>query len=358
MREWVRRKEFTDSGCKWLDAITATCANTDGNCPFPECKTTLTISAPSGSLIYDGDPKPATYADSSSGVAFSNITISYTKGGTPIVGEPTDYGTYVATVSFDESNLTASVEYSIGKANASVEIAPTANLLTYKGFAQELVNAGTASGGTMVYSLDGINYSESIPTATDVGKYTVYYKVIGDANHNDSAVETVLVTIEKATASITKGTTVTYYDSFDEAVDDWDSGTLTLLKDVTLGTTIDINSSVSLDLNGHGIKFTSTNADIFQINDGGTLSLADSNSTAVHKFIPPSGNYGLATLDEENGILAISGGYITGFKSSTHHQAAFYVYDGACCRDSAQIIIPFVRVRTCLTRNFATLGPL
>ena len=29
-----------------------------------------------------------------------------------------------------------------------------------------------------------------------------------------------------------------------------------------------------------------------------------------------------------------------------------------CCRDSAQIIIPFMRVRTCLTRNFATLGPL
>ena len=27
-------------------------------------------------------------------------------------------------------------------------------------------------------------------------------------------------------------------------------------------------------------------------------------------------------------------------------------------RDSAQIVTPFVRVRTCLTRNFATLGPL
>ncbi len=27
-------------------------------------------------------------------------------------------------------------------------------------------------------------------------------------------------------------------------------------------------------------------------------------------------------------------------------------------RDSAQIVAPFVRVRTCLTRNFATLGPL
>ena len=30
----------------------------------------------------------------------------------------------------------------------------------------------------------------------------------------------------------------------------------------------------------------------------------------------------------------------------------------AGCRDSAQIITPFVRVRTYLTRNFATLGPL
>ena len=32
--------------------------------------------------------------------------------------------------------------------------------------------------------------------------------------------------------------------------------------------------------------------------------------------------------------------------------------NGAGCRDSAQIITPFMRVRTYLTRNFATLGPL
>lgn len=44
---------------------------------------------------------------------------------------------------------------------------------------------GTVDGGALVYSLDGNDYSENIPTGTDSKAYTVYYKVIGDENHND-----------------------------------------------------------------------------------------------------------------------------------------------------------------------------
>ena len=63
--------------------------------------------------------------------------------------------------------------------------------------AQELVTAGTVTGGTLVYSLDGINYAPSIPKAKEAGKYTVYYKAQSDNNHTDSAVGTVEVTIGK-----------------------------------------------------------------------------------------------------------------------------------------------------------------
>ena len=52
--------------------------------------------------------------------------------------------------------------------------APRPNALTYTGEAQALVKAG---GGTMTYSLDGTSYSAEIPTGTDAGTYTVYYRV-------------------------------------------------------------------------------------------------------------------------------------------------------------------------------------
>ena len=93
----------------------------------------------------------------------------------------------------------------IAKANAAVTAAPTAVAdLTYNGQAQTLVTAGTATGGTMVYSLEqNGKYAESIPTGTNAGDYTVWYKVAGDANHNDTAPASEQVTIAKKAATVT-----------------------------------------------------------------------------------------------------------------------------------------------------------
>ena len=93
----------------------------------------------------------------------------------------------------------------IAKANATVTAAPTAVAeLTYNGQAQALVTAGTAAGGTMVYSLEqNGEYAESIPTGTNAGSYTVWYKVAGDANHNDTAPASVQVTLAKKAATVT-----------------------------------------------------------------------------------------------------------------------------------------------------------
>ena len=89
--------------------------------------------------------------------------------------------------------------------SASVSAAPTAINPTYTGVAQTLVNAGTAIGGTMYYSLDNSAWSEDIPTAKNAGDYTVYYEVIGDETHADytPADNTVTATIAKAPLTIT-----------------------------------------------------------------------------------------------------------------------------------------------------------
>ena len=98
---------------------------------------------------------------------------------------------------------TASTTFKINKAE-STATAPTANDLTYNGKNQVLVTAGTANGGTIVYSLSETGgYSNQIPTGKDAGSYTVYYKVVGDDNHNDTTVDSVSVTIQKAKVTVT-----------------------------------------------------------------------------------------------------------------------------------------------------------
>ena len=77
--------------------------------------------------------------------------------------------------------------------------------LTYTGQEQALITAGSvANYGTMQYSLtENGTYSQDIPTGTDAGTYTVWYRVIGDANHNDTALASVPVSIGKKPLTIT-----------------------------------------------------------------------------------------------------------------------------------------------------------
>ena len=56
--------------------------------------------------------------------------------------------------------------------------------LEYNGKAQPLVQAGTTTIGKFVYSLDGTNWQDDVPTGRDAEVYHVYYKVVDD-NYND-----------------------------------------------------------------------------------------------------------------------------------------------------------------------------
>lgn len=85
---------------------------------------------------------------------------------------------------------------------AAVTKAPAANQLTCNGQAQPLVTAGTATGGTLQYSLwEEGGYTTAIPTGTDAGTYTVWYRVVGDDTHRDSLPVCVQVVIRQKSAS-------------------------------------------------------------------------------------------------------------------------------------------------------------
>lgn len=80
---------------------------------------------------------------------------------------------------------------------ATVTVAPAANVLTYTGSAQALVTAGECTNGIMMYSMStNGEFSETIPTQTAVGTYTVYYYAKG-VDAKDSNVSSVEVLIGK-----------------------------------------------------------------------------------------------------------------------------------------------------------------
>ena len=100
----------------------------------------------------------------------------------------------------DGTTAAVEIPWKIDKAVPTVT-APTGKTgLTYTGGAQELITAGTTTGGTMQYKLGSGAWGSSVPTATNAGTYTVKYRVSGGTNYEDVA-EVALpdVVIAKAT---------------------------------------------------------------------------------------------------------------------------------------------------------------
>lgn len=103
----------------------------------------------------------------------------------------------------------ACVPVTIAKANAAVT-APTANTLTYNGQDQALVSGGATQDGTLQYAIGTsattaptTGFGTAIPSGKTAGTYYVWYKVVGDSNHNDSIPDRIPATIGKRAATIT-----------------------------------------------------------------------------------------------------------------------------------------------------------
>ena len=155
-------------------------------------KASLTVKADNKEVNY-GEPAPmytATYTGFVDGEIVLDLdgTLAYNCSYVPNASGAGSYDIWPAgltsnnyDITFDYGTLT------VNKIDAAADAAPTANTkLTYNGAAQALVSPGTAKGGTMQYKVGTTGtWSADIPTATAAGTYAVYYKVVGDANHND-----------------------------------------------------------------------------------------------------------------------------------------------------------------------------
>ena len=119
------------------------------------------------------------------GVGYSNVDYTGTQTGLPTVTEFVDY-----------SSSTYKSAHFENYPSAVIDEDPVAiEGLKYTGEPLSLVSGGSVTGGSLSFSLDNVNWSEDIPTATSSGEHTVYYKALGDMTHSDSEVKSIKVTI-------------------------------------------------------------------------------------------------------------------------------------------------------------------
>ena len=175
----------------------------------------MTVSAVGFEGTYDGKAHSITVTVTTPAEG-AVVKYGITEGSYDLTENPTytDAGTYTVYYQVTKDGYeatTGSAKVIISKATPTVT-APTAKEnLTYTGGAQELINAGSTSGGEMQYSLDNATFSTSIPTGTEAQEYTVYYKVVGGTNYEDVAAASIKVTISDAKMTVSaKGFEGTY----------------------------------------------------------------------------------------------------------------------------------------------------
>lgn len=177
-------------------------------------KATPNVTPPTGNinLKYTGEEQELIEAGRAVGGTLQ-YSLNQTTGYSTDIPTGTDAGEYKVWYKIDETNNykgvePTSVNVTIAKENAEITEPPKPKTLRYNGSPQELVTAGTASFGIVVYSLDKEGeYTESIPEGTNPGNYRVWYKVEDTDNYDGVEADFVDVTISKETTSQSESST-------------------------------------------------------------------------------------------------------------------------------------------------------
>lgn len=196
---------YTASGA----TITASC--TDTTCTSPNGGS-VTIKAPA-ELTYSGEGKPATVTASSDwqGLAASGITISYIKTGMygPEMLEngklPTNAGEYTASITVGEGNkaATASVKYTIQKANPVVTEWPTISASVYVN--SEATLTGGSGVGTFAFKAGAAKSWNSAGNKTT----TVVFTPTDTNNYKELTRDYTVTVVKRTVKSCTTPTGIT-----------------------------------------------------------------------------------------------------------------------------------------------------
>ena len=126
------------------------------------------------------------------------------------------------------------------------------------------------------------------------------------------------------------------------AIADSTVGTVKLAGDISISSSLTVNRTVTLDLNGHVLKYESANeGSVIVVEGGGNLTLTDSNDEKVHRFNKSVMPWALAADDAtgEN-FVDVSGGVITGGTGtdlSTDGGTTWYCGGGALIKNGGSL---------------------
>ena len=178
------------------DTITAKCTAdgcylTDGN------GGSVTINAPAAdTLTYNGNQKAATVTSSDDwkGVAIDTIAVAYAQNGKTLLSAPTDAGEYTASITVGEGNkpATASVKYTIQKANPVVTKWPTLSASVYVN--SEATLTGGSGVGTFAFKAGAAKSWDSAGSKTTTIVFTPT-----DTNNYNELTQDYTVTVVKRT---------------------------------------------------------------------------------------------------------------------------------------------------------------
>ena len=128
-------------------------------------------------------------------------------------------------------------------------------------------------------------------------------------------------------------------DELTKAIADTKVNTVKLAGDIIISSSLTVNRTMTLDLNGHVLKYESeNNGSVIVVEGSGQLTIDDSNTSNLsHKFMP---NGKLWVLDDASGTEAVTGGVITGGTGtdlSTYGGTTWYCGGGALIKNGGSL---------------------
>ena len=103
-------------------------------------------------------------------------------------------------------------------------------------------------------------------------------------------------------------------DELTSALGDSTKDTVKLTADIIIDTTLTVNRAVTLDLNGFVLRMTG-NDSVIKVEQGGELTIADSNKNKAHKFAQNTNGLWELVSDDSTTSKTVKGGIITGGKA-------------------------------------------
>ena len=264
---------------------------------------TITASGHVGTLsVTSGNPSVATVSKNS-----NTITVTCVKAGTSTITVTAAANDYVNEVIVEQ-------DWTINKADPTLAT-------NWKGDSKVYHNTASLtltgySGGTIKYRYDvnnGTSWTETTtaPTRTALGTTAVQYKIIGDANHNDSSwSSTVTLTITQAgDARMEVTTTERTYTGSAQVIASQTSGTAEGIGSYTLGyykSTSTATADSQITWGTANTSLSATNAGTYQIYYKFTPDANHSNSNVPDSGLTTATHVGEVVINKASRSGAVS----------------------------------------------------